>query len=167
MKCIYILLLASSLAFAGPTLKPHVHGVGKITLALESPTSGTLELDCPGDSIMGFEHEARTEADKNAQNKAFDRLRNQPDHIVIFDEGSGCTVTTKDVGLEKGEENSKHKDINASYTVVCAKALSGTKVHMGIMDLFPKIKKLSFEVLGDAGQKQATVESSHESISLP
>jgi len=155
-----------SAAFAA-TQKAHVHGLARIALAIETPTTANIDLDVAGDSIMGFEHEARSEKDKKTMEESFNKLKTNASSILKFNPTLQCTVTVKEVGLEKAEAGSKHADVNASYTVSCAKPLNGSKVQVGLIGLFPKIKSATFEVLTSTGQIQQNVKGENEFITIP
>jgi len=157
-------ILFSSQASA-KTLKAHVHGNAKITIALESPTKANIALDAPGDSIFGFEHPARSAAEKKAFDAALNTLRTQGATLVQFDPSLTCTFTVKDAGLEKEEhdaaapaekESGQHQDVNASYEVNCQKPITGTVGKVGIMGLFPRVKKVTVEVLSEGNQFEKT-----------
>jgi len=148
--------------------KAHVHGVAKLTLAMENSTHAEIDLDVPGDSIFGFEHKATSSADKKSQAAGFSKLREQAQSVIQFDPSLGCAVSVKKVEIEKEESGSgEHSDVNASYSVECKKPLSGTKLTMGLIRLFPKIKNVSLQILSSIGQTQKTVHDSSEIITLP
>ncbi|MGZ6469111.1 MAG: ZrgA family zinc uptake protein [Bdellovibrionota bacterium] len=176
----FLLILAGVLsthhaAWAEANKKAHVHGAAKLTLALESATQGTIDLDVPADSIYGFEHKATSKQDKEAQEKGLKKLRDNPASLVRMP--AGCTVKTVKVGLEAeeheegpkeaGEHHGEHADVNASYSVACASTLKGAKVTIALFELFPKIKGVSFQVLSPTGQTESKVQNSHDSIILP
>jgi hypothetical protein len=160
--------------------KAHVHGNGKIDIAVESPTHAVIELDFPGDSIFGFEHPAISAKDKQVQNDAFRKLRTQTDLIVRFDPSLACQFKANQVGIEKenataaapaveahGEDtHGQHLDINASYDVTCSKPIVGSTVTIPIMKLFPRIKKVSVQILKENGQTQREIGDGDEVISL-
>jgi hypothetical protein len=157
---------ASMSCLAGSTLKPHVHGNARITIALESATSGTIDLDAPGDSIIGFERPASTAGDQKIVDKAFLILR-KGTALVQFDPTLGCEVKTKQVGFEKAEEGSHHQDINASYEVSCKKSLSQSFARVGIMKAFPRVKKVTVEVLSESNQFEKTFETDGQQVQFP
>lgn len=160
--------LSSTLAFAH-TLKAHVHGNAKITIALDSPTKANLDLDAPGESIFGFEHTATTDAEKKTFSSALNTLRTQGGTLVQFDSSLGCTFTTKSVGLEKEEHDSgapaekgsgQHQDVNASYEVNCKNPITGSAAKVGIMKLFPRVKKVTVQFLSETNQFEKTFTAS-------
>ena len=172
---ILVILLASPSTFA-ETHKAHVHGLAKVALAVETENTANIDLDVAGDSIMGFEHPAKSEKDKKTMADSFQKLKSDAASVIRFDPALKCVVTVKEVGLEKAEPkevNSKeaahgeHSDVNASYSVKCEKSLSGSKVQVGLIALFPKVKSATLEILTTKGQTQETVKSEHYSVTIP
>jgi len=177
MKWIFLIaIFATHEAWAATTNhKAHVHGIAKITLALEDETHGTIDLDCPAESIYGFEHVANTPAEKAAQAKGLGQLRGHPGSIVRLP--SECEIKTVKVEMEKAEAGEKeapseehhgeHADVNASYSVKCVNSLKGARAWIGMFDVFPRLKAVSFQVLSPSGQSEKKIQSSHEFVTLP
>lgn len=170
-------LLLSTPALAGTTNHhAHVHGAAKVTLALETYLTGTIDLDVPAESIYGFEHKASTKADKEAQEKGFKPLKNNPYSIVRLP--SDCEVKMIKVETEKAEAEEKpepgeeehhgeHADINASYSLKCTNSLAGAKIWVGMFDVFSRVKSVSLQVLTPHGQSEQKITSSHDSLIIP
>ena len=151
----------------------HVHGAAKVTLALETYLAGTIDLDVPAESIYGFEHKASTRADKEAQERGFKPLRNNPYSILRLP--SDCEVKMIKVEAEKAEAEEKpepgeeehhgeHSDINASYSLKCTNSLAGAKIWVGMFDIFSRVKSVSLRVLTPNGQTEQKITSSHDSL---
>jgi Protein of unknown function (DUF2796) len=162
---VFLIAFLFSAQASAHTLKAHVHGNAKITIALESPTKANIALDAPGDSIFGFEHPARSAIEKKTFDAALNTLRTQGGTLIQFDPSLSCTFTVKDVGLEKEEhdsaapaekESGQHQDVNASYEVNCQKPITGSIGKVGIMALFPRVKKVTVEVLSEGNQFEKT-----------
>ena len=175
---LYLPILFLSLTAPAGTVnhKAHVHGAAKIVLALETSTQGTIDLDVPAESIYGFEHKATTKADKEAEAKGLKPLKGNPYSIIRLP--SDCEIKVIKVEMEKAEDDKheevkgdehhgEHADINASYSVKCVKPISGIKAWIGMFDIFPRLKTVSFQVLTSSGQTETKVQSSHEFITLP
>jgi hypothetical protein len=162
----FILLCSLSPAWAGSTQnhKPHVHGAGKLTIATETPTSLSVALDIPGDSIFGFEHPPHTDAEKATQTKAFADLRSNADKVIQFDPSLGCHTVAKQVEIEA--ESGPHQDVNASYSVECKKAPTGSQARIGLFTLFNRIHTLDVQILTDSGQSEKRVQSANDPIDL-
>ena len=156
--------------------KAHVHGIGKIDIAIESPIKANVLLDFPGDSIFGFEHQAVSAKDKKTKEDAFQKLFTQTSSIVRFDPALGCRFKVNKVEIEEespeehqeagGAQHGEHTDVNASYEVTCANPMIGSQIKIPIMTIFPKIKKVAVQILKESGQTQSEVSSADESITL-
>ena len=146
--------------------KAHVHGAAILILAMETEITGSIDLDSAADSIMGFEHEAKSKADQAAKIAAFKMLRDQAASIIKFDKSLGCTVTATKVEMEK-EAHGQHADINASFSVSCKKPVSGSQVEIGLIGMFPKLKKVSLQILSSSTQTQSDVNHEHTLILVP
>jgi hypothetical protein len=157
--------------------KAHVHGAAKLTLALETETSGTIDLDCAADSIVGFEYEAKTKKDQNTRDQAFQKLRDHASSVLIFNPELACTVTATKVEMEKEESKAEapvaesmhgqHSDVNASFKFSCKKKLSGSTLQVGLIALFPKLKSVSLQILSDTTQTESIVKNEHDPVTVP
>jgi hypothetical protein len=66
----------------------------------------------------------------------------------------------------KGEHEGEHADVHADYTFTCAKPLSGQTVQLGLLKLFPRVKKVKVQVLSDTAQSGVTVQSEKDVVKL-
>jgi hypothetical protein len=62
----------------------------------------------PGDDIVGFEHAARTQAQRSAINAAKIKL-SAPLQLFALPAAASCTVTKANVVIEAGEQATKAK----------------------------------------------------------
>ncbi len=140
----------------------HVHGKAKLTIALEGPTQGSLELHSPGESIVGFEYTPKTEADKKTQAQALESLRTKASEFFVFDSSARCVFKKSDVRL--GAESSsaeaghgEHRELEAEYDFLCEKSVVGTFLKVQLGKTFNKIKNLEVQVLQDKSQNSTTL----------
>lgn len=148
----------------------HVHGAGVLNMVLEKNVL-SIELDIPLDSIVGFEHEAKTDADKKKLADVMGILKDAPGLFAVEGAGS-CQVVAKEVELEKDDHKDKveaskkdgkkagkkaahaeHADLEAEYTITCEKVDSFNAVQVKLFEFFPRIEKLTVNFVGGAGQK--------------
>ncbi|MEL6374860.1 MAG: DUF2796 domain-containing protein [Pseudomonadota bacterium] len=89
-------------------LKAHEHGRGAFNLAIDG-TKVSVELKAPAHDIVGFEHEARTKAQKAAIAQAMAKLKGGKD-IFVLPASAGCTLTSVDVDVERegGDDHDDH-----------------------------------------------------------
>ena len=131
----------------------HVHGEAKLVIALESATQGTIDLDCPADSIVGFEHAAKSAKDKKTADAALKKLNLLGNALLELPAALGCTVKGKKAGFEAGSEKG-HADINASWDLQCKTPLTGAKGKLHLIRAFTKIHKIGVQIIGPAGQSE-------------
>ena len=87
-------------------LGPHVHGHGTLDIAVEGKRVA-MELEVPGMDIVGFEHQASTDAQKAAVDKATAQLE-EPLTLFKVPEAAGCSVKEAKVALEAEHEHDAH-----------------------------------------------------------
>jgi hypothetical protein len=159
----------------------HVHGVGEINIAVEG-AKATVEFRAPAESVMGFEHEAKSESDKKKRDAALEQLRAKGGQMVVFDPRLGCKssdmktaiVETKEstkaqVGKETHKDQKKsgeHREVQGTFTVTCDKPLAGSRVTFGVSKVFRDIQEIKVQVVGDSGQSGATIKKDKGDIKL-
>lgn len=88
----------------------HVHGIATLALALED-TVLELEFESPAANLLGFEHQAKTTAEKK-QIEKITSLLNLPDKLFKFD-GSLCEISNILLNTENliaTEHTDNHED---------------------------------------------------------
>ena len=80
--CCVVCGVGFSWAGAGTTKRhqhgAHIHGTAAVNIVIDDRTA-IIELTAPADSVVGFEHQAKSAADQTRQAKALDLLRNNID----------------------------------------------------------------------------------------
>lgn len=163
----------------------HVHGSGKLNVAIETDATAVIEFEAPAESIYGFEHEAASEEEKQAQSQALDTLRRRFAEMLILPPALGCAIesTAADVVAEEhghegeAEEEDHHEDengtgesdheeevsgehseVHASYDVRCESSLRGARARVDLGTFFPDLHELTVTVLSDADQHSVQLE---------
>lgn len=134
--------------------KAHEHGHAKLSIAFETTTgmpTGAIELESPADSIIGFEHAAKTPADKARQEKALATLKARFGEMVILP--AGCKMTPASVEVHV---DGQHSEVHAEFNVKCAGPIAGKSISFGFSKVFPKIEEVDVQLL--AGSQQAKLE---------
>ena len=113
MKQLLFLLLALSttmpvLAEDTRQLDAHEHGVGTLDIAIEKSTV-TMEFHAPGADIVGFEYEAKSDADLAAIDSATEIL-GAPLDLFIIPHAAACTVIKVHAELESEDDHDEHND---------------------------------------------------------
>jgi hypothetical protein len=166
-------------------LGPHVHGHGNLNIAVEDKRV-SMELEVPGMDIVGFEHDATTDDQKGAMEKAKAQLA-QPLAVFKLPVAAGCTVADAKVELEAehhrdgdgdddhdhdkaaGEDHDHdghegHKQFHVTYALDCAKPANLTAIDFDYFKLFAGAHDLTVNVV--TAKAQNTYEVSRDKPSL-
>jgi hypothetical protein len=165
---IAMVLAASAVsAFAAePNKHPHgahQHGVGKLTLVLEGKTI-TAEIENPAANVLGFEHAARTEAQKKAVQTATATLKSV-DKIFGFAPEAKCDGQATKVEVEM--EPDAHAEFHAEYRFICEKPDALKAVDVYVLKLFPGTSVLQTQIVTPRGQAAATLQHGATRLDLP
>jgi hypothetical protein len=160
----------------------HVHGVSHLQIAVEGARV-EIELRSPGADIVGFEHAAASDADKAAQEKALERLR-EPAALFGL---AGCTAVEvkAHVGAEGREHDedahdadhdadqhdkahedehegehgdagdaASHAEFHGIYTLDCDAPVTEVSL-AAFFDTFPNAAEVEVEAITDSGARAA------------
>ena len=166
----------SAMAQKGKNHAAHEHGAAEVNIVVDGQKA-TIQIHTPAESIYGFEHEAKTEADKKKRDKAIEVLKSQIDKIVLFDSKLGCkfSPTKIDPFVTEASENqpksaqkkeAEHSAVEAEFAVECSAPLAGTKVKFGLTKIFSRIKNAKVTVLSGEKQSGATIKKDIGTIDL-
>lgn len=173
-------------------LDAHEHGHGSFNIAIEGKKV-SMELEAPGADIVGFEHKASTEKQKNAVSsakKTLEKLAN----IVGFPAAAGCKVTKVSVelhiegdeGHEQGKKKAKHdqahkhgkkeakeeveeethSEFHAEYQLTCKSPEKLAELTFPYFKSFKGAEELEVSVAGPKTQKKFEVERDTDKINL-
>jgi Protein of unknown function (DUF2796) len=160
----------------------HVHGVAEINIAVEG-TKATVEFRAPAESVMGFEHEAKSESDKKKRDAALEQLRVKGGQMVVFDPKLGCKSSDMKTAIveTKGDsakaqagkdahkdqkQSGEHREVHGTFAVACDMPLSGSRVKFSVSKVFRDIQEIKVQVLGDSGQSGATIKRDKGDVKL-
>jgi hypothetical protein len=163
----------------------HAHGEGTLNIAVDGKTA-VIELRAPAESVYGFEHEAKTDADEKKRDEGLDLLKSRIDQMVILEAAVSCRFASARVfvvveghrrasseksradksATPKRAESAEHREVIAEFSVACEKPLSGSAVRFGFNKIFPKLETLRVQVLGENKQTGATVRKDKGSVRL-
>jgi hypothetical protein len=179
-----ILLAAMASAAEKRRHDPHVHGVAEVNIAVEG-SKADVEFRVPADSVMGFEHEAKTESDRKKRDAALRTVQTKMPQMVVFDSRLGCKISQVKTAVvqenaepgnaqhsknaqQQSDQNKtgEHREVQAEFSVACQKPLAGSRVTFGVSKVFPEIHEIKVQVLGDAKQSGATIEKDKGDVRL-
>ena len=145
------------------SLGAHEHGVASLNAALDGNLL-ELQLESPAMNLVGFEHAAKSDADK-AKVAAAKRELEQP--ITLFALNSGdCKATEVELqsplfgDADHDHDNDhhahegEHSDIHAHYRFECAKANELKQLDLAeLFKRFPATEKIQVQLIGPNGQQ--------------
>ncbi len=165
--------LVALLAFAGAQAQPqhaHAHGVAKLTVAVENK-SVTLQLESPLDSLIGFEHRPRTEAQTTAVAALQARMK-AAQELFRFDAAAGCTLVRSEAEsaifrpATVTAAKEEHADLDATFEFSCAAPDKLTALEVGLFAAYPRLREMSVEVATASGQFKRDLTSPAKTVSL-
>ena len=105
VSIVLLVLLSPAFAEEHRELGAHEHGHGTLNVAVEGSVI-KMELEVPGDDIVGFEHDASTPEEKAAMESAKKSLA-QPLSLFKIPDAAKCAV--KDAKVSIREEKHEHE----------------------------------------------------------
>jgi hypothetical protein len=158
----------------------HVHGIAEINIVVEGKKI-VVEFRTPTEGVMGFEHEAKSDAEKKKRDAAIKRVNDRFNELVVFDKKFGCqsqagkvaivhsdSSNGKDKKHGQGEhkKSAEHREVRATHNFECQKDPAGSRVRFGVTKMFPEIQEIKVQVLNDAKQSGATIKKDKGDVGL-
>lgn len=157
------------------SLGAHEHGVASLNVALDGQTL-EIQLESPAMNLLGFEHAAKSDADKAKVANARKHLE-QPQALFALPIEAKCALQETELESplfgnaehaehEHGDEHG-HSDIDASYHFTCANAEALKTLELGsFFGTFPGTEKLEVQLIGPGGQQGAELTPSNSRLSF-
>ena len=157
------------------SLDAHEHGVASLNVALDGQTL-EIQLQSPAMNLVGFEHEAKSDADK-AKVAAARKHLEQPQALFALPIEAKCALQDSELdsplfGGHAHEEHEHadehgHSDIDASYRFACANAEALQTLELGsFFGTFPGTEKLEVQLIGPSGQQGAELTPRNSRLSF-
>lgn len=153
------------------SLDAHAHGLAQLNVVLDGQDL-ELELESPAMNLVGFEHAAKSDADKAKVAAAHSQLQ---DPLALFGLNAGdCTVSKQELesplfankekqhahGHHHGhkkqhdDHDSEHSEIHAHYQLGCKKPAELTQLDLKeLFKRFPATEKIQVQLIGPNGQQ--------------
>ena len=176
---ILLLACAGGAGAAEHVHRAHEHGSGILNVAVEGATV-EIELIAPGSDIVGFEHPATSDADRQAVEAAAATLRDGSG-LFVFPDAADCSLaeavvesgllhagehadedehadeeehaeTEDHAGEEEHAETEAHAEFRARYRFDCAEPESLDSVELRYFDVFPAARELDVSLATEDGQ---------------
>jgi hypothetical protein len=175
-------LLLAPVAFTAEKrhAESHAHGVAEINIVVEGKKI-VVELRTPTEGVMGFEHEAKSDAEKKKRDAAMKLVNDKFDELVVFDKKFGCQSQASKVAIVQSDSSNgkdkkhgqgdhkrsaEHREVRATHNFECQKNPAGSRVRFGVTKVFPEIQEIKVQVLSDAKQSGATIKKDKGDVGL-
>jgi Protein of unknown function (DUF2796) len=187
MKALSVLVFSLSVLVADKGIaaerrqaEGHVHGVAAINIIVEGKRV-VVEFHTPTEGVMGFEHEAKSDAEKKKRDAALRLVNDRFNELVVFDKKFGCqsqagkvaivqsdSISGKDKKHGQGDDkkSAEHRELRATHNFECQKDPTGSRVRFGVTKVFPEIQEIKVQVLSDAKQSGATIKKDKGDVGL-
>ncbi|MFO2464519.1 DUF2796 domain-containing protein [Pseudomonas sp. 15FMM2] len=157
------------------SLGAHEHGVGRLNAVLDGQTL-ELELESPAMNLVGFEHQASTDADK-AKVAAARKQLEQPLALFSLPQAAGCVINAQKLnsplfgdkpaadhddhdhatdgkGVAAHDHDHDHSEIHAHYQFTCATPGALKNLDLAnIFKTFPATQKIQVQLISPNGQQ--------------
>jgi hypothetical protein len=140
----------------------HEHGAAKLSLAVGAEGIDIM-LESPATNIVGFEHAATTNADKQKLADAKKKLEAGAD-LFAFNAEAGCTLKSAEVvsallGNVKTATHDDHSDMDVAWAFTCTAPAELTEVTTKLFAAFPDgFQHLKTEWVTDKGASAVELE---------
>jgi hypothetical protein len=124
-----------------------------------------VEFEAPAESIIGFEHQAKTAADQQKQATALNLLQVKIDSLLVFESSLGCRFSP--ISLDVVQQGDEHAEVPGVFVVTCDGPLSGSKVRLAFSKTFPAIRTVNVQVIATAQQVGATIKQDRGEVEVP
>jgi len=165
---LFVLVLATAMAEppnkSKAAQKAHEHGSAMLNIAVDGKTA-VVEFEAPSEGIFGFEHQARTAAQKKLQETGLATLRTRIGSMVIFDPSLACRFTVRKAVVER-EAGEDHSEVQAEFDVACNQPLAGSRIRFAVSAVFPRLREVKVQVLNGTQQTGLTVTNDRGTVEL-
>ncbi|MDT4797821.1 hypothetical protein FQZ97_304350 [compost metagenome] len=155
------------------SLGAHEHGMARLNVVLDDKAL-ELELESPAMNLVGFEHAAKSNADKAKVAAARAELE-QPLALFAIPAAAGCKVAEQEIesplfGRDephaKGHEH-EHSEVHAHYQLQCANPDALKALDLAeLFKRFPATERIQVQLIGPQGQQGAELNAANASLSF-
>jgi hypothetical protein len=166
MKTLALLLTLAVALHAQPKKEKrsagaHEHGAGKLDIAMEG-LKGKWEWEIPMESLTGFEHQAKSAADKKKVADAEQTIRTKIGAMSLLPAAAGCAITVSGVEVA---QHGNHSEMHTHGAITCKKPLTGD-VTFAFGKFFPGIHSIKVQFVSDTVQTGAEIEHDRGSLRI-
>jgi hypothetical protein len=159
----------------------HEHGAGQLNIAVEK-NQLMLELSLPAMNVVGFEHPASNQTERDQLRRAANLLRKG---VQLFSPSPAAKCVQVDVQLESalivdskdqhveehgdehGDEHANaHADFDVSYEFNCSQPSQLTALTLSLFEQFAGTQHLRAQVITGMGQSAAELTADNNIVNL-
>ena len=165
MVSFLVLAVPTNLASAGDAdrreAKAHAHGHARANVVVEGQRLH-IELEAPGADIVGFEHAAKTDAEKKAETDARTKLQNTA-NVVEIPAAAGCKTEKSSVELHR---EGAHGEFHVSYQFTCSAPAKLDPLTFTYFATFKRAEELVVSIITDKGALQTDANPTQPAVRL-
>jgi len=146
----------------------HEHGAALLNVAIDDQNV-QIELESPAMNIVGFEHPANSQGDKQAVIRVTKLLKNGG-ALFVLPKNAQCGLIDSDVEsplIEKQNHSTEHSssdghtEFHANYEFKCKNVSALNEMDIQLLHTFEGIHELRVQMISDQGQsaKEMTVDN--------
>ncbi len=168
--CCAVACLVQSTALAQAGHGAHVHGKVQANVAVQG-NKLSVQFEFPLDSLLGFEHRPRTDAQRQAAQAALAQLK-QPQDWLKPGAAARCTLSASEVSApvlepaKPGVKEDAHADLDASYEFTCAAPEQLAVLDILLNSRFKRIQRMEVQVAGAKTQSKQTLRGAATQVKL-
>lgn len=142
----------------------HSHGHAQLSIAFDG-IRGQIEFKSPAESIVGFEHLAKSDKDKKTLESAIKQFEEGIANSIQFDPKSDCVISKKNIDMLPEKDGGNHADFIALFNSVCTQSVLNTNLTFDFT-AYKKLQKIEAIILVGDKQIKAEIGSKKTSVEL-
>jgi len=152
------MMLAAGLAQAQQHAEhgAHQHGKASLTFVLDG-NEAELVLSTAAANIVGFEHKASSDAEKQQQQQQLEMLKSGSWFTLAT--AANCSISGQNFREEQGDAN--HADLYVDFQILCQAPLKLSDISFSLFSQSPALESLNVQYLvnGEAGVAELTAKN--------
>ena len=170
-QCLAVGLLA--ILFSSPIVaadnhrhSAHAHGKGELEITVQGNALHG-EFRTPMDSLLGFEHQPKTAAQK----ASVDQLREQLKDLSVIirpNPEARCALKRYDVAspMFSGTVKGSHSELTYKFSFECAASGNLTSLEVTALQLFKRLLEVRVQVVSEQNQRAVTLKKGNTLLPL-
>jgi hypothetical protein len=128
-----------------------VHGNAKLTIAGDQKMFSIM-FEAPAESIVGFEHKAKSSQDKEKIAQVEKLWKN--DLLKLFTPSSDLKCKVKTSAWKHSFHGKNHSEFQGEATVACEQNTTNKELTINLIQYYPQIKSIRSSVLKANGKAE-------------